>query len=92
MKLACYWSRDAAEAGGIRVMVRGWSDESLEAAGARARENARRLAERLAAGRDGGNQYEYGERPLPEPVLRRFPAAAVTRNGYGALVLNTGDV
>ncbi|SPE30047.1 conserved hypothetical protein [Candidatus Sulfopaludibacter sp. SbA6] len=89
MKLARYWSRDAGESGGIRIVARGWSDESIEAARVKAREVARRVAERLAARHGQRSQYPYGDRPLPEPVLRRFAAAAVTRNGYGALVLNT---
>jgi hypothetical protein len=92
MKLARYWSRDSAEAGDARVVARGWSDESLEAARAKAREIARRVAERLLTLPDRRSQYPYGDRPLPEPVLREFRAAAVTRNAYGALVLNTDEL
>ena len=92
MKLARYWSRDAGVAGGIRVTARGWSDESIEAARARAREIARRVAERLSTQAGPRDRYPYGDRPLPEPVLREFAAAAVTRNAYGALVLNTAEM
>ncbi len=100
MKLARYWSRGDGEAidpGGerIRVTARGWSDESIELARIRAREVARRVAERLATHPDEKKQYQYGDRPLPEPILQEFknggaaPYAVVTRNAYGALVLNT---
>lgn len=94
MKLARYWSRDRSEVidpdgNPIRVVARGWSDESIEAARARAREIARRVAERIASHPGERNQYQYGDRPVPEPVIREFGAAAVvTRNAYGALVLN----
>ena len=100
MKLARYWSRgdgEAVDSGGqrIRVTARGWSDESIELARVRAREVARRVAERLAIHPDEKKQYQYGDRPLPEPILQEFrnggaaPYAVVTRNVYGALVLNT---
>jgi len=94
MKLARYWAKESGEAprkdgSRLRVVSRGWSNESLEAAAQRARETAGKLAAALAAGRIDRSRYLYGERPLPEPILRAFPAAVVTRNAYGALVLNT---
>lgn len=82
----------------IRVIARGWSNDSLEAAASVARDMARRVAERIAAGQTQAKQYGYGDRPLPEPVLREFrngsstPSAVVTRNSYGALVLNTQNL
>lgn len=103
MKLAKYWTREAGEAAGsdgglIRVVARGWSNESLEAARQQARQTARRLAEALASGQIKSGQYLYGERPLPEPILLQLgssggdPAAVVTRNSYGALILNARDL
>ncbi len=103
MKLARYWTRQEGEAtapGGerIRVVSRGWSNESLEAAAAVARGVARKVAERIASGQTAGQRYGYGDRPLPEPVLREFrnggdtPSAVVTRNSYGSLVLNARDL
>src|ERR1051326_229399 len=56
---------------------------------AKSRAGSRRVAERLNSGVTQGGAYLYGERPLPEPVLRELPRAIVTRNSYGALVLNT---
>jgi hypothetical protein len=56
------------------------------------------VAEKIASGRSARGGYLYGDRPLPEPVLHEFrsygsaPSAVVTRNMYGALVLNTRDL
>jgi hypothetical protein len=103
MKLARYWTRASGEAIGpggasVRTSARGWSDDSIEAARDLARQMANRLAARLASGLPERHQYEYGERPLPEPVIQAFPdsganpAAVVTRNAYGALVLNASSL
>lgn len=103
VKLARYWVRQAGEAIGrdgrrVRVVSRGWSNESLEDARELARRIVGRLAGRLVSPESERRQYLYGERPLPEPVLREFrdggdaPRAVVTRNAYGALVLNTHEL
>ena len=97
MKLAKYWAKDSGEAvrndgSRLRVVSRGWSNESLAAAGQRARETAGKLAAALAAGQIERSHYLYGERPLPEPILREFQDAVVTRNSYGALVLNANKL
>jgi len=103
MKLAKFWTRQAGEARDdngqlIRVVARGWSNESLEAAADVARQNARGVAQRLASDPTGRKQYGYGDRPLPEPVVREFrdttetPNAVITRNSYGALVMNARDL
>jgi hypothetical protein len=103
MNLAKFWTRQSAEATradgeAIRVVARGWSNESLEAAARVARENARGVAQRLASDPSERKQYGYGDRPLPEPVLREFrdttetPNAVITRNDYGALVMNARDL
>jgi len=89
MKLARYWTRAEQTVGDISITARGWSDSSLEAARQKAREIAHRVAARIHSGSEKGVSYLYGERPLPEPVVRELPRAIVTRNSYGALVLNT---
>ena len=96
MKISRYWTRAQGEFPGtgnqtLKVKARGWSDESLDAARTKALEVARRVAERIAGGESGG-KYPYGDRPLPEPVIREFTGAMVTRNKYGALVLNTDQM
>src|SRR5260370_22016562 len=103
MKLAKFWSREAGDASDAdgelsRVVVRGWSNESLDAAAAAARENASRVAQMLASGPGDSKQYGYGDRPLPEPLVREFrdttetPNAVITRNSYGSLVMNARDL
>lgn len=75
----------------------GWSEDSVAAAAAMAR---RRLAEtcaRVARGAFGSEAYFYGKTPLREEIVRvvgspREPAAVVSRNRYGALVLNAARV
>ena len=89
MKIARYWTRAEQTVGDQRVVARGWSDTSIEAARETARQIARHVAERLNSGLPKIGTYLYGDRPLPEPVLRELQRAIVTRNAYGALVLNT---
>jgi hypothetical protein len=97
MKIARYWTRAAGEAvdprgGRIRVTARGWSDESIDAARICARETAGRVAQRIVT-QPNAPRYPYGDRPLPEPILSEFRgggslSAAITRNAYGAQVMN----
>jgi len=103
MILPRYWAKAESEERspqGKRVpfAVWRWSEISLEDARARAREAAERIAARI---RDGGplpERYAYGERPVREEVIREHRGedgsitVAVTRNVYGAMVLNTAQV
>lgn len=98
MKFARFWTRDEGEArtsdGGVfQVSARGWSDDSMADAHTRGRDLARRLAQWISTHPGQRNVYDvYGDRPMPEPILHDFrPAApaAVTRNSYGAAILNT---
>src|SRR5258706_3360985 len=97
MKLARFWARESEEFAGQRAVPRGWSNTSIDDARDVARKTAGRVAQKLAAGGEKG-QYLYGDRPLPEPIIREFldptgaTRAAVTRNAYGALVLTTRDM
>ncbi|MCB1126208.1 MAG: hypothetical protein KDM81_06915 [Verrucomicrobiae bacterium] len=73
----------------------GWSETSAAEAEARARERVARVAQRMEAGEELPHGYGYPDRPMREPVLREFRddqgelTAALTRNGYGCVVLNT---
>ena len=94
MRLAKFWGRDSAEVDDVSVTARGWSDESMDAARAKAREIARHVADRVLNHPGVKEKYPYGDRPLPEPVLKTFPAgtAVITRNLYGAEILNTDEM
>ena len=85
------WARLSAEG----QTVWGWGDDE---AGARREATSRlqRLLERVRRGEPFPGAYAYGSRPLKEEILQTFedgasrpPAAMLTRNGYGAVVLNT---
>jgi hypothetical protein len=70
-----------------------WSDASLDDARRKADERARSIALKLAA-QQPLDRYGYGERPMREEVVQAVKSpggsevALVTRNAYGALVLN----
>jgi hypothetical protein len=103
MKLARFWTRADAEATSprgqkVRASARGWSNDSIDAARALALQIAQQVANAIASGPVTKKRYPYGDRPLPEPVIREFAAtgsdssAVVTRNVYGALVLNANHL
>jgi len=94
-----YWARVTSEErtpAGRRVPFSccQWSERSLAEAQARAREVAERIARRIRGGEALPERYAYGTRPLREEVLRELRggddalAAVLTRNAYGAVVLN----
>jgi hypothetical protein len=75
-----------------------WSDSSLAEAASLAQQAARKVAERFASSHRPERGYGYTDRPFREPVLQELKepsgdvAAVITRNSYGALVLNTARV
>jgi hypothetical protein len=91
MKIPRYWARRVVDG----VAAFGWSFSNGGEAEAMAQDRAREIAARLAAGtlHDRGKSY-YADRPVREPIMREFRdsagdiSALVTRNVYGALVLN----
>ena len=95
MNIPRFWAR--AEHDGVGGL--GWSfqdgEEALKNARVRARENAIRLESR---GWERGGAAYYSIRPLQEPIIREFAnesgdiSALLTRNVYGALVLNTAQM
>jgi hypothetical protein len=97
MKIPKYWAKSALSArqpggGGYRLAVWQWSDVSLADAQQKAADKARELARRVQAG-ETLNRYAYDQRPLREEALRGLTARGqevglVTRNKYGAQVLN----
>jgi hypothetical protein len=69
---------------------------SVEDAATRAQDRARGLAQRILGDRGAARLYDYGDAPVPEPIVYDFrpqgTAAVVTRNSYGSLVLNTDEL
>ena len=98
MKIPRYWARANRSADGpdgrpFRLDLWGWSHGSVAEARQLAERRAADIAARLARG-DTLHAYAYGERVLREERLRLIgddadPQAIVTRNAYGAIVLNT---
>jgi hypothetical protein len=77
------------------VSVWGWGDDEASARRGAA-DRLHRVLERLGRGERFPERYAYGNRPLREEILRVIegdsgngPAAIITRNRYGADVLNT---
>lgn len=101
MKIPKYWAKEkfeAMDAKGRKLeffCCRG-SMESLQEARKLAAEAVRIIAQNFLSGRKP-DRYDYSDRPLREEILREIidgqdTAALVTRNSYGALILNTARV
>jgi hypothetical protein len=81
----------------LRVAVWGWGGEQA-AAMREAASRLERLIGRIRRGDPFPGVYAYGSRPLREEILQTFagetedPKAVLTRNRYGALVLNTAHL
>lgn len=94
MNVPRYWARSAsgiAASGGrpIPTWCWRWSNASIEEAQQKADARAIELARLLEAGTPP-DHFAYGEQPLREEIVQRIgdDRAIVTRNLYGALVLN----
>ncbi|GAB3336750.1 hypothetical protein [Marilutibacter aestuarii] len=97
-----YWAEARLREGTRRkpVTVRrfGWSDDSLAAAQAHADARAREAMDRIHAGEtlrriEPKVAYNGAEGvPIREEIVLRDGDSVVSRNGYGALCLNTPDV
>lgn len=90
----------------LTVQAWGWSNDSQAAAQQHGAARAQRACERLRRGQRAGERrgsgqradaYDYLDSPLREEIVRPLTrgaqeVAVVTRNRYGALVLNTASV
>ncbi len=106
MKIARYWVRDSATSSDRhgnteQAVAWGWSESNEHEARQRARAAAKRIADWLTNGKGDsgpGGEYAYLTRPAREEILQELgdngqgPAAVITRNRYGAMVLNTRDL
>lgn len=75
----------------------GWSTDDIHEARTRASEAFERLLARVRSGSGMESRYSYGNRPLREEIIREVsadgsPSAIISRNSYGALILNTARV
>jgi hypothetical protein len=101
-----YWAHAegaATDPSGKRYRLRlwGWSHEVVAAALAEARRRVAEISSRITRG-ETLDAYFYGRQPLREEIVRSVGSvsssevssseAIVTRNRYGALVLNTAEV
>jgi len=97
-----YWAEGRARERrkGTQVTVRrwGWSDDGPEQARAHAETRTKDALERILAGedllrREARIAYNGADGvPIREEIVSRHGDTIVTRNGYGALCLNTPDV
>jgi hypothetical protein len=99
MEIPRAWIRVSAEGElpdgrSVPVTVWGWGKDEPEARRS-GDERLRRLLERLRRGEPFPDRYLYGSRPVKEEILETIegaspdePSAILTRNGYGAVVLN----
>ncbi len=98
-----YWAEAVLEAEingrTVRVQRWGWSETSEVEAAQHARQRAEDALERIRRGergvrrREPCREYGNGEGlPIREEIVERHGSVVLTRNGYGALCLNTADV
>ncbi|QIF02497.1 hypothetical protein [Roseimicrobium sp. ORNL1] len=103
MEIPQYWASAEDEVnespkGPLPLKCFGWSDENLTQARSRASETLQRLMDRIRSGAPLPEKYLYASRPIREEILETMThtdggtLALITRNGYGAAVLNTPKV
>jgi hypothetical protein len=101
MKIPRYWAKGTAtqigpEGEPVSFACWHWSDDSPAAARQLAEDRARQIVFKLATGQTL-ERYGYATRPLREEVVGEVPGAGagpagvITRNSYGALVLNAAQ-
>lgn len=104
MKIARFWKNSTLKTNHpdgrpIEVIAWGWSADDPAEAQHQADERSQRSAKRIISGGPFPDTYDtYGDRPAREEILREIKndegetIAMLTRNRYGAVVLNTADL
>ena len=96
MHIPKIWAKASADAQGqdeqeLALVAWGWGDDTAQAEG-EAKSKLARLVERVRRGEPFPDKYAYGSRPLREEILETVgdgePRAILTRNRYGATILN----
>ena len=101
MKIPRYWAKSiqsVQQPNGrpYLLVIWQWSDASVGEAQRKADDRVREVEQKVRAGQQL-NRYGYGERPLREEIVQGVDNASgrevaiVTRNVYGALVLNAAN-
>jgi hypothetical protein len=102
MQIPSAWAKATGTANGRdgrqwSMAAWGWGDDATSASRV-AESRLRRLLERVQRGDPFPERYAYGARPIREELLQTFdgatgtPRAVITRNGYGAQILNAARV
>ncbi len=102
MNIPRYWAKETQQLrdwGGkaFAITCWRWSDTSVEEARRLCRQAVLEIARKLLSG-EKLDRYTYGERPLREEIIEEITdhenqiIAVITRNAYGALVLNAANV
>ncbi|HSI61620.1 MAG TPA: hypothetical protein VLE43_00840 [Candidatus Saccharimonadia bacterium] len=103
MNIPRFWASaedhaDTTVGQGTPLKCYGWSDHDIAEAKVRAAEALARLLERVRQGAPFPGKYVYADRPIREEILEEMHDASgqlqglITRNAYGAAVLNTNGV
>jgi hypothetical protein len=97
MLIPKHWSSATGEADDpegkhFALKIWGWSQNSVAEAAALARRRLTEASSRIARGMLDKEAYFYAKTPLREQIVKVMDAAVVTRNRYGALVLNAPRV
>ncbi len=97
MQFYRFWTRAEGHSREMSVTCYGYSNESLEDALRVARERAKKTAVALDTGQLRTDQYYGSDRPFREEIVEEFQdggevIAIISRNHYGALVLNVANV
>lgn len=103
MKIPAFWSKATAtetDRKGKDCSITCWRSSDVSESDAResALAAAKRALQRFLSDGEPPGRYHYGETPLREEVVHWLnddegePFAAITRNSYGSLILNTNRV
>lgn len=102
MEIPRFWASASKEVTGKNKQLFkcwGWSNQSMAEAKEKAAEVLSRLTTRVMQGAPIPDRYGYGDRALREEIIREIstgdgssPDSVITRNSYGALIINTSRV
>ena len=102
MKIPKYWAKsegtvEKPDGEPLSLMAWGWSEDSVAAAAAHAKQRFGSLVDRVRQGLELPRGYAYGSRPLREQILEELHGSdgalrgLLTRNSYGSVVLNAAQ-